>query len=147
MTVIVYYNKLTQLLQQVDLYDTLVLKCAADIQAFRNWVATDRIYKFLLGLNPEYEEVRSRILSLTPIPSIREVFAMVKQEASRKKLSVTPLNQNNGETTAMAAHKEGKGKIFCDHCNRRGHSRALAGNSTVTLKISRREEKKVEVTL
>ena len=40
----------------------------------------DRIYKFLFGLNPEYEEVRSKILRPTLIPSMREVLSTVKQE-------------------------------------------------------------------
>ena len=45
-----------------------------------------RIFKFLLGLNPNLDEVRGRILGTKPLPSIRAVFSEVRREESRKKV-------------------------------------------------------------
>lgn len=52
------------------------------------------MYKFLLDLNKELDEVRGRILATTPLLNIREAFAVVRREDSWKKLI---LNVGNSE--------------------------------------------------
>ena len=44
----------------------------------------DRVYVFLAGLNRYLDEVRGRILSRKPLPSIREVFSKVRREEARR---------------------------------------------------------------
>ena len=44
----------------------------------------NRIFKFLVGLNVEFDEVRGRIIGRQPLSSIGEVFSEVKREESRR---------------------------------------------------------------
>jgi len=47
-------------------------------------VDVSRVFKFLAGLNVEFDEVHGRILGRNPIPPIGEVFAEVRREESRR---------------------------------------------------------------
>ena len=42
----------------------------------------DRIFKFLVGLKMEFDEVRGRIIGHGSLPSLMEVFAEVRREES-----------------------------------------------------------------
>ncbi|RVW64433.1 hypothetical protein CK203_061714 [Vitis vinifera] len=42
------------------------------------------IYKFLVGLNVEFDEVRGRIIGRVPLPKISEVFVEVRREESQR---------------------------------------------------------------
>ena len=44
----------------------------------------NRIFKFLAGLNVEFDEVRERIIGRQPLLSIGEVFSEVRREESRR---------------------------------------------------------------
>ena len=44
----------------------------------------DRIVEFLAGLNHEFDQVRVQILGRKKLPSINEVFAMVRSEENRR---------------------------------------------------------------
>ena len=35
----------------------------------------DRVFEFLVGLNPEFDQVRDHILGKEPLPSIQELYA------------------------------------------------------------------------
>lgn len=73
-------------------------------------IEKDIIYQFLLGLNKNLDEVRGRILGTKPLPSIREAFAEVRREESRRKVML-----------ARGPPKKGRG--WCDHCKRPGHTK------------------------
>ncbi|CAN1756856.1 hypothetical protein LINPERHAP1_LOCUS6298 [Linum perenne] len=49
-------------------------------------VETNRIFKFLVGLNTELDEVRGRIIGRDPLPPIGEVFNEVRREESRRRV-------------------------------------------------------------
>ncbi|XP_074364949.1 uncharacterized protein LOC141705998 [Apium graveolens] len=102
----------------------------------RKTVEAYRIYKFLAGLNVEFEEVRARIIGRTPLPSISEVFAEVRREESRRHVMLGKNIISQAENSALAsvditAHKavvhkkrtEEKPRIWCDFCNKPRHTR------------------------
>ena len=43
-----------------------------------------RIFKFLAGLNDEFDEVRGRIVVRQPLPPLGEVFSEVRREDCRR---------------------------------------------------------------
>lgn len=47
-----------------------------------------RVFDFLQGLTKELDEVRGRILGLKSLPSLKEAFAMVRREESRRKVTL-----------------------------------------------------------
>ena len=102
-TVTEYYQTLTRFWQQLDVYEDTEWNCPEDQQQYRKLIEKDRIYKFLLGLNKNLDEVRGRILGTKPLPSIREAFSEVRREESRKKIMLGVPNQNqNIEGSALA---------------------------------------------
>ncbi|KAJ8640502.1 hypothetical protein MRB53_017196 [Persea americana] len=79
-----YFNSLKHLWQDLDLFNDYEWKSTKDANHYRQTMEAHRIYKFLAGLNVEFDEVRGRIISRTPLPPIGEVFAEVWREESRK---------------------------------------------------------------
>ena len=80
-----YYNTLTRYWQQLDMFEEHKWDCPEDGMLFRKIVEQKRIFKFLLGLNQNLDEVKGRILGTKPLPNIQEVFFEVRREESRKK--------------------------------------------------------------
>lgn len=74
---------------------TIEWKCPDDKKQYNGLLEKDRIYKFLLGLNKDLDEVRGRILGTKQLPKIREVFSEVRREESRRKLML-------GNTTLLS---------------------------------------------
>ena len=86
MSVTDYFNALTCQWQQLDILEEKSWKCSEDSQQYKKIVEKDRVYQFLLGLNKDLDNMRGRILSIKPLPSVKEVFLKVHREESRKKL-------------------------------------------------------------
>ena len=63
-----------------------------------------RIFKLLLGLNKNLDEVQGRILGMKPLPNIWEAFSEVPREESRKKVMMGSQNSTPAiESSALAA--------------------------------------------
>jgi hypothetical protein len=108
-------------------------------KAFR---AEDRIIKFLMGLNEDYQGVTSQVLLMDPLPQINKVFSMVMQQERKMQYNVVSspaitLNDTaSGLINAMDGHKQfgrgrgngysqgkGRGNIrVCSFCNRTNHT-------------------------
>ena len=125
-TVTKYFNSLKRLWQDIDLYN--------DCGHYKKTVEDNRIFKFLIGLNVEFDEVRGRIIGRQPLPSIGEVFLEVRREKSHRLVMLGKRNLNNTvENSALAAginasrnttkKPDEKSRIWCDHCNRPWHTR------------------------
>ena len=71
MSVTNYFNMLTRYWQQLDLFEVHEWRCKEDRTQYQKIVETKRIFKFLMGLNKELDEVRGRILGTKPLPPIR----------------------------------------------------------------------------
>ncbi|KAL5851107.1 hypothetical protein ACOSQ3_006225 [Xanthoceras sorbifolium] len=112
-----YFTLLTRYWQQLDLFE------------IHEW----RVFKFLLRLNKELDEVRGRILSTKPLPTLRD--SEVRREESRNKvmLGTRSTNLTAGEGSALAVrgpqvhhadeNRPRKGRPWCDHCHKHGHSK------------------------
>ncbi|KAG8391052.1 hypothetical protein BUALT_Bualt01G0147800 [Buddleja alternifolia] len=85
-TVTEYFNTLTRHWQQLDIYEELVWKCHEDELLHKKVVEKERIYKFLLGLNKNLDEVCGRVLSIKPLPSVRKKNSEIRREESRQKV-------------------------------------------------------------
>ncbi|RVW59858.1 Retrovirus-related Pol polyprotein from transposon RE1 [Vitis vinifera] len=91
-----------------------------------------RVFKFLLGLNKNLDEIRGRIMGVKPLRSLREAFSEVRREESRKNLMMGSHQQlNMAESSALKTQfapfdnrqKIKGGRPWCDHCRKSGHSR------------------------
>ena len=62
-TVTEYANQLKTLWQELDHYRVIKTKCPEDAFVLKDFIKQDRVYAFLVGLNPEFDQVRIQILS------------------------------------------------------------------------------------
>ena len=95
-----------------------------------------RIYKFLIGLNVEFDEVRGGIIGRVPLPKISEVFVEVRREESRRHVmlgkksnsgivEISALSVVEGSTDKIASFQRGSGErpwVWCDYCNKLCHT-------------------------
>ena len=83
LSVSAYFTELSGLWEELDCYRP-VYTCACQVRcscvAARNppiHREQDYIIRFLTGLNDEYENARSQILMMEPVPSLNKVFSMI----------------------------------------------------------------------
>ncbi|KZV35236.1 hypothetical protein F511_09469 [Dorcoceras hygrometricum] len=69
-TVTVYFTKLTQLWRQLDMFEQFYWRCPQDEQRYKAIIEQRRLFKFLLGLNNDLDDVRGRILGTKPLSSL-----------------------------------------------------------------------------
>ena len=69
-TVTKYFNSLKWLWQDLDLYNDYKWKSPNDCNHYKKTVEDNRIFKFLIGLNVEFDGVRGRIIGRQPLPSV-----------------------------------------------------------------------------
>ena len=84
MTVTQYFNSLNRYWKQLDLFDSEKLGCTTCSIKYKKIMEKERIFKFLLGLNKNLDEVRGRVLSTKLLPSIREAFFEGEKKAVRR---------------------------------------------------------------
>ena len=61
-TITEYANQLKTLWQELDHYKVIKTKCSEDAVVLKDFIEQDRVYDFLVGLNPEFDQVRIQIL-------------------------------------------------------------------------------------
>ncbi|KAJ0026004.1 hypothetical protein Pint_06866 [Pistacia integerrima] len=83
----------------LDLFNDYEWKSKDDCNQDKKIVDLGRIFKFLAGLNVEYDEVRGRIIGRNSLPPIGEVFAEVRREESRRHVMLG--KKTAGSTTSM----------------------------------------------
>ena len=69
-------NSLKNLWQELDHYRVSEMKCLKDIAVLKNFIEKDRVYDFLAGLNPEFDQVRVQILGK------EETISLIRVEES-----------------------------------------------------------------
>ena len=90
------------------------------------------VMKFLMGLNENFEILRSQILMYDPFPSMSKVYSLVLQEESHKNIGHGNSTASQSNSMAMFTNSKGnsnwnkgnakKDKPFCTHCNMQGHT-------------------------
>ncbi|KAG2676073.1 hypothetical protein I3760_12G034300 [Carya illinoinensis] len=138
-----YINVLKGLWQDLDLFNEYEWKIPDDCNHNKKMVKNARIFKFLVGLNDKFDEVRGRILSRQPWPPTGEVFSEVRHEGCCRNVmlkrkgtdgavensALTATNSNNPNTVAVAnASAQGpystqrkyekKSRVWCDYYNK-----------------------------
>ncbi|CAN1790032.1 Retrovirus-related Pol polyprotein from transposon RE1 [Linum perenne] len=115
------------------MFNDLEWKCPEDGAQYRNVVDTNRIFKFLSGLNVELDDVRGRIVGRNHLPSIGEVFAEVRREETRRGVMLGKKPDVGVEKSALQVTREGfgarqkgadpKAHLKCDYCGKPRHTR------------------------
>ena len=134
-----YYNSLKGLLMELDLYQNMEMKCTVDSKKMRDMLEIERVFQFLLGLNPELDQTCERILGKDLFPDFNEAFSHICGEESCKELMGNKTENCDSLTTensALAMIKQNQivsdnkklvdtDKMWCDYCNKSRHTRAM----------------------
>ncbi|KAI4297533.1 hypothetical protein L6164_037419 [Bauhinia variegata] len=147
LSVIEYYNLLTNLWQEMDLYQKL--KLSEGTQAILREREQDRVFEFLAGLNEEFDHVQIQILGRESLPNLNETFYTIRGEESCRAVMLE--NASHNDSALIAAKKENKGtrtdyhktsncdNLWCTHCKKPRRTREncfkLHGKETVLNKI------------
>ena len=128
-----YANQLKSLWMELDHYRVIKAKCSEDSAILKKYIEQDRVYDFLVGLNPEYDQVRIQILGKEKVPGLNEVVAIIRSEESRRGLM---LEISTTESSAMIAEggtimrkngvpnmEKNHEEVWCTHCNKPRHTR------------------------
>ena len=107
-----YFNCLKRIWQDLDLFNEYEWISPADSKHYKKMVDVSRVFKFLAGLNVDFDEVRGRILGRNPIPPIGEVFSEVRREESRRQVML-------GKNTAVAPPPVEGSALAIPHVNRK----------------------------
>ena len=96
MSVTQYNTELQNIWQELDLFYESDLGCEDCCLKQKRMIEKEGVFEFLAGLNRELDEVRGRILSRSPFPSINDAFAEVRREEDRKRVMLGDKNNNQG---------------------------------------------------
>nr|CAD1835548.1 unnamed protein product [Ananas comosus var. bracteatus] len=110
-------------------------ECPADAAKFQKLIEKERVYDFLAGLQAEFDPIRVQVLGRDPFPSLREAYAYVQQEESRRNVMIYHPTFEKSAFSSTAASKtiksiQNKGSdlidkdhLKCDHCGRSRHTK------------------------
>ncbi|KAK1583972.1 hypothetical protein Q3G72_028791 [Acer saccharum] len=107
--------------QEVDDIDDCNMECANDIVKYTTKVNSQHVYSFLVGIDPQLNGVRGRVLATKPLPNIQANYAMVCEEANCQDAM---LGGKIGEGVVMASQKTPTSKKDrkCTHHNGIGYT-------------------------
>ncbi|XP_078174938.1 uncharacterized protein LOC144568455 [Carex rostrata] len=118
-----YFSEFNNMWEQMDFFDPLAMTCSADALAFTNWLEKRRTFRFLAGLNTEFEQIRQSLWQRNPLPALRDAFAVAVQEESRRKAMVSLPVQEGSAMFSLPHTVSSQGDKVCDHCHRKNHTR------------------------
>ena len=101
--------------QKIDIFYEMGWSYTIDVEKYKKMLKKERTFDFLQGLNPNLDEVRGRLLGMKPFPTLRELFAEVKREESRKCVMMNPSSQDTpsleARGEALVANKQDDGHV------------------------------------
>nr|CAD1831665.1 unnamed protein product [Ananas comosus var. bracteatus] len=134
-TIAQYFAELSSLWQELDYYQDFQAECPDDAAKFQKLIEKERVYDFLAGLQAEFDPIRVQVLGRDPFPSLREAYAYVQQEESRRNVMIyhptfekSALSSTAASKTIKSIQNKGsdlidKDHLKCDHCGRSRHTK------------------------
>ncbi|GAV59564.1 hypothetical protein CFOL_v3_03095 [Cephalotus follicularis] len=135
MTVAQYFAKLNTLWQELNFYQDFQPECPVDTTKFQKWVDKERVFDFLAGLTLESDQTRSQILGRDHFLSLRQAYACVQKEESRRIAMMLSNTQGRSTFVANPTQKAeetmDRDQIKCIVVVKQDTQRGLAGNYMV----------------
>ncbi|XP_031248838.1 uncharacterized protein LOC116106614 [Pistacia vera] len=85
-TVVIYYNKLKSLWDELDSLVSLPAPDSISAKAYLDHLNQQKLLQFLMGLNESYSMVQSLILLMNPLPTVKQAYLVVNQDESQRVL-------------------------------------------------------------
>ncbi|KAL3636435.1 hypothetical protein CASFOL_020982 [Castilleja foliolosa] len=127
LTITQYYTKLKGLWDELSLFRPSCScgKCTCGgIGNLCGYFENELVMNFLMGLTESFNNTRSQILIMDPIPSINKVFSiLVVQEETQKSVSANQIQPGNIMTMAARFDQtKKKERPMCSYCNMQCHT-------------------------
>ncbi|XP_055828236.1 uncharacterized protein LOC129896381 [Solanum dulcamara] len=91
-----------------------------------------RLYAFLMELNESYNQARSQILIMIPLPSVKKAYSMIMADESQKIIAGSYSGGDMGESSSTALYaSKGKGHVN-EHQLANSYGAKNAGNAGMT---------------
>ena len=109
----------------------LVPPCTCgSVHKFHEIEQNQRLIKFLMGLNSDYNHIRSNILMMKPLPSVTQAYALLIQDEKQREVQSAStfinesasMNVKSGNNYQNKPNYDNKKNIVCNHCKRTGHT-------------------------
>lgn len=143
-TVSAYYGRLKAAWGELQSFELLHVctcgKCTCAVtKAVEKLREKEMVFDFLMGLDESFNNVRSHVLSIDPLPSIGRVYALVAQEEKQRSVARNLLPQFDAaamaavpssfpkRSTSAPAPSKGE-RSRCSHCGKAGHLREKCYN-------------------
>jgi hypothetical protein len=123
MSVTEFFSELNNMWEQMDFFDPLAMTCTVDALAFKNWLEKRRTFRFLAGLNSEFEQIRQSLWQRSPLPALRDTYVVVVQEESRRKAMTSVSVQEGSDMLSQPLTTLSQSDKSCDYCIRKNHTR------------------------
>ncbi|GAV80739.1 UBN2_3 domain-containing protein, partial [Cephalotus follicularis] len=128
-----YYSALTHLWQQLDSYRTHKPSIPEELVAYQKDTEKERVYEFLAGLNPEFDQIRVQVLGRESFPTLREAYNMVQYEETRRSSMLPSSPPDRSALVTMfrpslsvpnsVNNQADKAVRHYDYCNKDNHTR------------------------
>lgn len=132
LSVIEYYNLMKGFWLELDYYHDFKMKYSEDAAILKQYVERERIFEFLVGLNVEFDQVCVQILGKETLPSLNEVFPLIRAEEERRTMMLEMPNSNpngfamtitEGKNTVEAVKNDGhrsshRDNLWCNYCKK-----------------------------
>ena len=127
--------------QELDHYKVIKTKCPDDAVVLKDFIQQDRVYDFLVGLNPKFDQVRIQILGKQEVPCFNEVVELIRGEESRMSVMLEPQTLDESALVAKTEYseqgkndlpkhlgrdnqwKENKDNLWCTFCKKPSHTK------------------------
>jgi len=124
LSVTAYYMSLKGLWAELDQYydyQNFKMGCNEESATLTQFVERSRIFKFLSGLNFEFDQIRVEILSKDKLPSLLEVFKIVRGEESLARV-LGSAKSSCEEIRVLSTAKPSREDSWCGHCRKSNHN-------------------------
>ncbi|KAL2247639.1 UNVERIFIED_CONTAM: hypothetical protein Sindi_2616200 [Sesamum indicum] len=132
MSVTEYYTKLKRLWDELmclaPMPKCVCTNCTCEVnKSMADMVASNQLIQFLVGLNSVYDQARSQILLLEPLPTVTKAYSMLIR--MEKQMNLGSMENNGGAAFQVKGQSYKKKPVtdkrhmICDHCQKPGHTK------------------------
>ncbi|XP_070020289.1 uncharacterized protein [Nicotiana sylvestris] len=127
-----YFSKLRVLWTEFDSLAPIPSYDAANSREFVQFMERQKLLHFLMGLNESYEQARSQLLMMIPVPSVNKAYSMLMERESQKTMASASTSLDAGEMAALLTNRVGNQQkpkknynLYCDYCKLKSYTRDI----------------------
>ena len=129
-----YFSALQTIWQELDFLNPYDMESAKDTTMLKKRIENERVYDFLAGLDPGFDQIRVQVLAQDPTLNLRSTYAFVRLEELRQATMLTSPPQKSSALMTIqhspsalisfgSWKPEDKESLFCTHCKGTKHTR------------------------